>query len=738
METTLALGHALSRARHVTGRRLLLVAALVVCPVVGASTQVPSSDARVTIQAATQSGPASGVVLRSGRVAAITDAQGNATLLIAPGIVVIGARRIGLAPDSIRLALRAGADTTIALMLREQAAVIASVIVSSTRTDRRVEDEPLRVEVLAGEDVGEKTQMRPADIRSLLAEMPGVRVQATSPTLGGSALRILGLRGRYTQILADGLPLYGAEAGSFGLLQIPPLDLRQAEVIKGAASALYGPGAMGGVLNLITRRPPDSSEVIVNGTGRGAADVVGFGARQLSPTVGATLSTGVHMQRAVNLGGDAWTDVPGFGRVEVRPRLFVSDSAGGSVMFTAGAFVENRGGGSAPESTAAAAFPESLLTRHLDVGSTARKRLGSAFTVAARAAANVRSRVRRFGIQREAERMSTLFGEITGTVVARTQTMLVGIADQHERYTNAQVSQFDDTRTTPALFVQHTYAPSRWFATQLNGRCDHSSRYGTICTPRASLMARAGEAFTARLSAAGGWNAPTALTEETELIGLSRVRGPLRVGAARARTTSLDLTTRRGPLEVSGTLFASRVTDPVGLRRVAGDTSGQVAFVTAAGPAYAHGGELFAFYNREPIMVTAFYAATRTHEISPESGRRRESPYVPRESAGLDVAFEEDDLGGRIGLELFYTGPQAVEENPYRAVAPGYTTVGVLASKRLGRIMVYLNLENLTNVRQTNFDPLLRVTPGEGGRRTVDEWAPLEGRSANAGLRVRL
>lgn len=693
---------------------------------------------RVTVHVATPTGPAPGVVLRSGKIGGITDKQGSVTLILAQGTVVIGARRIGLAPDSLRLTLRAGVDTTVALMLREQAAVIAPVMVSSTRTDRRVEDEPLRIEVLSGEDVGEKTQMRPADIRSLLTEMPGVRVQATSPSLGGAALRILGLRGRYTQILTDGLPLYGVQAGSFGLLQIPPLDLRQAEVIKGAASALYGPGAMGGVLNLITRRPPDSSEVIANGTGRAAVDVVGFGARQLSHTVGATLSSGVHLQPAVHLGGEEWTDVPGFRRIEVRPRLFVSDSAGSSLMLTAGAFAENRGGGSVPGGTFVSAFPESLSTRHLDVGASARSRLSSTFNVAARAAANVQSRVRRFGTQREAERLSTLFGEITGTVVARTQTMLVGVAGQHERYANAQVSQFDESRTTPALFAQHTYAPSDWFATQLNGRCDLSSRYGTLCTPRASMMARAGDAFTARLSAAGGWNAPTALTEETELIGLARVRGPLRVGAERARTASLDLTTTHGPLEISGTLFASRVSDPVGLRRVASDTNGQVAFVNAAGPAYAHGGELFAFYNREPIMVTAYYAATRTHETSPETGRRRESPYVPRETAGLDVAFEEDEIGARIGLELVYTGPQAVEENPYRTVAPGYTTVGALASKQLGRLMVYLNLENLTNVRQTNFDPLLRVTPGEGGRRTVDEWAPLEGRSANAGMRVRL
>lgn len=693
---------------------------------------------QVRIQAATPSGPAAGVVLHSGSVGAVTDAAGNATLPLTPGEVVIAARRIGLVPDSIRLVLHTGVDTAVALLLHEQAAVIAPVMVSSTRTERRVEDEPLRIEVLSGEDVGEKTQMRPADIRSLLSEMPGVRVQATSPTLGGSALRILGLRGRYTQILTDGLPLYGAQAGSFGLLQIPPLDLRQAEVIKGPASALYGPGAMGGVLNLITRRPPDSSEVLVNGTGRGAADVVGFGARQLNPSVGAALAAGAHVQRAVTLGSDEWTDVPGFRRVELRPRLFMSDSAGNSLMLTAGAFAENRGGGSIASSTPASAFPESLSTRHLDVGGTARRRLGFAFIVAARAAANVQSRVRRFGVQHETERLSTLFGEITGTLVTRAQMMLVGLAGQHERYANAPVGDFDESRTTPALFVQHTYAPSEWLATQLNGRCDASSRYGTICTPRASVMARPGDALTARLSAAGGWNAPTALTEETELIGLTRVRGPLSVGAERARTASLDLTTRRGPLEVSGTLFASRIADPVVLRRVTGDTTGRVALVNAAGPAYAHGGELFAFYNQEPLMLTAFYAATRTHESSPETGRRRESPYVPRVTAGLDVAFEEDETGVRIGLELFYTGPQAVEENPYRTVTPGYTTIGVLASKQFERIMVYLNLDNLTNVRQTHFDPLLRQTPGEGGRRTVDEWAPLEGRSANAGLRVRL
>ena len=88
----------------------------------------------------------------------------------------------------------------------------------------------------------------------MLNEMGGMRVQATSPSLGAASVRIQGMRGRYTRVLSDGLPLFG-EVGGLGLLQIPPMDLGQVEVIKGVASALYGAGAMGGVVNLLSRRP---------------------------------------------------------------------------------------------------------------------------------------------------------------------------------------------------------------------------------------------------------------------------------------------------------------------------------------------------------------------------------------------------------------------------------------------------------------------------------------------------
>src|SRR3970282_765156 len=115
----------------------------------------------------------------------------------------------------------------------ERAAAIEQVVGSATRTERRVEDVPLRVEAVAREEVEEKMLMTPGDISMRLNETGGLRVQTTSPSLGAANVRVQGLRGRYTLMLSDGLPLYGGQSGSLGMLEIPPMDLAQVEVIKG-------------------------------------------------------------------------------------------------------------------------------------------------------------------------------------------------------------------------------------------------------------------------------------------------------------------------------------------------------------------------------------------------------------------------------------------------------------------------------------------------------------------------
>ena len=132
-------------------------------------------------------------------------------------------------------------------------------------------------------------------------------------------------------------------------------------------------------------------------------------------------------------------------------------------------------------------------------------------------------------------------------------------------------------------------------------------------------------------------------------------------------------------------------------------------------------------------MGTLTYTYVRAREDG-DNGRQ-DVALTPRHSAGL-VGMWEEEPWGRVGLELYYTGRQRLEVNPYRSSSVPYVIVGALIEKRLGRMRLFLNAENLTNVRQTNWDSLLRSTRGVDGRWTIDAWAPLEGRAINGGLRL--
>ena len=171
----------------------------------------------------------------------------------------------------------------------------------------------MRVEVLDAEEIEEKQLMTPGDIVMMLNEMGGLRVQATSPSLGAASVRVQGMRGRYTRFLSDGLPLFGTDVGGLGLLQIPPTDLGQVEVIKGVASALYGAGALGGVVDLISRRPAKEPvrEALVNRTSRGGTDATLFAAQPFTERWSGTLLVGGHWQQRNDVDDDGWADLAG-------------------------------------------------------------------------------------------------------------------------------------------------------------------------------------------------------------------------------------------------------------------------------------------------------------------------------------------------------------------------------------------------------------------------------------------
>src|SRR6187549_1904875 len=87
--------------------------------------------------------------------------------------------------------------------------LVEEITVTAGHADRRIQDVPVRVEVVDREEIEEKALMTPGSVAMLLGETTGLRVQTTAPSLGGANVRIQGLRGRYSQLVADGLPLYG-------------------------------------------------------------------------------------------------------------------------------------------------------------------------------------------------------------------------------------------------------------------------------------------------------------------------------------------------------------------------------------------------------------------------------------------------------------------------------------------------------------------------------------------------
>jgi iron complex outermembrane receptor protein len=709
----------------------LIVVGLIVCLQV-AALAAQNQLATIRLQVRVKDKPVEKAdVLGAGAVRQ-TDASGMVQIAVKAGEVELTVVKSGYVRATVKVTIAAGSQQDVVVDLQPEPIVEETVtVIATTRTNKRIEDQPMRVEVLNREEIEEKMLMTPGDIVMMLNEMGGMRVQTTSPSLGAASVRIQGMRGRYTRVLSDGLPLFG-EVGGLGLLQIPPMDLAQVEVVKGVASALYGAGAMGGVINLLSRRPKGepAREFLINRSTRGATDAVAFLAAPLSQGWSASLLSGGHWQETTDVNDDAWADLAGYGRAVVRPRVFWDGGKGRSFFATAGFTYEDRNGGTPSGAVlpqTGTPYIEALETRRYDAGGSGQLLLKDRYVVTARAAVARQSHDHQFGEMLERDHHDTAFGEVAVRGTAGRHTWVGGLAIERDAYEPRDVPQFAYAFVVPGAFGQYDFTLTPAVSLSASGRLDIHSQYGTFLSPRVSVLTRAGR-WTSRASAGTGFFASTPLTEETEAAGLTRLQIDKPLEAERGVSASFDVTRSDGPLSYTMTLFASRISEPIHVNR-----SPEYVLGNLSEPTTNVGGELLGTFRLEPFAVTATY--TYVHARENVGGIDQDVPQTPRHSAGIVGMWEREEVG-RLGVEWYYTGRQALEENPYRSSSEPYMIVGVLAEKQLGRFRLFINGENLTGVRQTRWDPLLRPTRAADGRWTVDAWAPLEGRNINGGCRV--
>src|SRR5687767_3512728 len=267
---------------------LLLIALFGVAPL--SAQRADSGAVNVTVREAM--GMVEGILIRSDSSSALTDSVGRARLVLPAGPRILHVTRTGFVTRSVPVTVIADSTISLTIDVEIEGAMVMEMeqlVVTATRIERLAGNAPVRVEVVDEMEVDENTLMAPSGITMLLNETPGLRVQPASPTLGTGSIRILGLPGQYTAMLSDGLPIYGGAASGLGPLDISPVDLSRVELIKGAASALYGGQALGGVINLVSKRPSGRNEVLFNRRTMGVTDAATWLSHRFSERSGLSL-----------------------------------------------------------------------------------------------------------------------------------------------------------------------------------------------------------------------------------------------------------------------------------------------------------------------------------------------------------------------------------------------------------------------------------------------------------------
>jgi len=185
-----------------------------------------TSTARVVVRVTADGLPIAGATVASGTANSATDRLGLATFTLPTGRRTFRVSSSGFFADSLAMNVAAGI-TTVNVALRHEATAPTSrdpgERAVAMRDVRRGADKATNVEATDRFSMDEQVERSPGSVSELLNHVDGVRVQPLSAGSAGAGVRIRGMPGHYTKILADGLPLYGASTEGLELLQAPAL-----------------------------------------------------------------------------------------------------------------------------------------------------------------------------------------------------------------------------------------------------------------------------------------------------------------------------------------------------------------------------------------------------------------------------------------------------------------------------------------------------------------------------------
>lgn len=629
------------------------------------------------------------------------------------------------------------ADTVVIIFLDEKEKQDEEVVVTATRVSRSIKNLPTRVETISGEELQEKANMKPGDIRMLLNESTGIQTQQTSATSSSSSIRIQGLDGRYTQILRDGYPLYSGFAGSLSIMQITPLDLKQVEVIKGSSSTLYGGGAIAGLINLVSKTPAAKRELsfLGNATSARGLDLSGFYSQRFNK-IGITLYGSSNSNGAYDPAGIGLTAIPKVERYTINPRLFwYGKSSNADLGFSY--ISENRTGGSMDYiKNGGPGYFEQNKTKRITA------QLGFSHRFSERAALNFKNSYTRFNRLLEIPSYSfegvqqSVFSELSYQWSGKKWQWIGGLnllTDDFAEEKRSADKLRDYHYNTYGVFLQNTWSPVSFFTLETGLRGDHVTDYGLELLPRVSALFKITPRLTVRAGEGFGYKTPTVFNEEAEKIQFRHIL-PVDNKTTRNEKSSggnIDINYRISygglSIAVNQLFFYTRLNRSLVL--TATDTA-HWAFVNANGHIDTRGMEtnLRIIYGDFKLFLGYTYADVNTHF----NGIKSWSTLSARHRLNNVLIYEKEG-NVKLGLEAYYCSRQKLADG---TTGRAYWTAGFMAEKSWKRFSLFINLENFTDTRQTKFGSI--YTGDINNPVFRDIYAPLDGFVANGGFKIRL
>ncbi|MFV8393476.1 TonB-dependent receptor [Flavobacterium sp. LB2P6] len=633
-------------------------------------------------------------------------------------------------------------NETIEIFLDPTSEELDEVKVTSTRSSRTIKNTPTRIEVIASEELEEKSSMQPGNIKMLLTESTGIQTQQTSQVSGSASIRIQGLDGKYTQLLQDGFPLYSGFASGLSILQIPPLNLKRVEVIKGSTSTLYGGGAIAGLINLITKEPTDKREIsfLANINQTQALDLSGFYAEKYGKA-GLTMYASSNFQNATDVNKDGFSDIPQFERYTISPKFIYYPNEKTTFSFGVNAGIEKRIGGDMQvinnKSDVIHTFFEQNNSNRYSTQAKFEKTFENKNILTIKNSVGYFNRkIEKQSYNFEGQQIAT-FTEANYLIPNQKSEWNLGanLVTDNFKQINLVTNKLNYYNSDLGVFAQNNLNVSDKFILESGLRLDITNRNNVFVLPRLSLLYKINEELSSRFGGGLGYKSPTIFSEETEEKSFENIN-PLdfsKVNPEKSYGLNADINYRTTIFEevsfaINQMFFYTTIKNPLVLNL--DPLTVNSAFENGNGNIATKGFETNIKFRFEDI--SSYIGYTYIDAKKNFDNNSTVNPLTAKHRINANLMYEwEEKL--RIAYEVFYVGDQYLTNNER---VSDYWVMGISTEYRFKYISLFLNLENFLDSRQSRYENMYSGTIQNPQFREV--YTPTDGFILNGGIKIRL